>query len=93
MAAINRYPKDPVSYNAPPDRHEAVTPSDTSDGTADFAYVSRAIYVGVGGNVAVVPVTGNPITYVGVPAGAYILGYFKRVNATNTTATNMIAVG
>ena len=93
MAAINRYPKDRVSYNAPPDRHEVVVPSNTADGTADFAYVCRAIYVGVGGNVAVVPVLGSPITYVGVPAGAYILGYFKRVNATNTTATNMIAVG
>jgi hypothetical protein len=53
------------------------------------------VYVGVGGDVAVVVnQAGADATFVhkNVPSGTYLLGLIHRVNATNTTATNMIAV-
>ena len=89
MANIkNRFPPEPADFTGPPTVHEAVTPSDT----VNLAQVCRAIYVGVGGTVTCVKLDDTTIQYVGV-AGGYILGMFKRVNATGTAATNLVAVG
>ena len=72
----------------PPNRHAAVTASDSTDLNG-----CRAVYVGGAGNVAL-RLTGNTtaVTYVGVTAGSYLVGLIDRVMATNTTATNIVAV-
>ena len=68
---------------------ETVTPSDSNN----FAKgVTRAIWVGGAGNVAVVTASGTVLTFVGVPAGYMLVGQITRVNSTNTTATNMLAL-
>jgi hypothetical protein len=71
-----------------PARHAAaVTPSDT----VSLNTVS-VIYVGVTGNVTVVTAGGETVTFVGVNAGTILPVWVSRVNNTNTTATNMVAL-
>ena len=67
----------------------AVTPAD-----ADLSRIAtRALYVGVGGNVAVVMSDGGAaVTFVGVQAGTILPIRVDRVNSTNTTATNIVAL-
>lgn len=63
-----------------------VTPHDSTD----FANTARYFYVGGAGNVALVRNDATVVTFVGVPAGAYILAGGKRINSTGTTATNIV---
>lgn len=67
----------------------AVTPADS-----DLAAMpTKALYVGVAGNVAVVMAGGgSAVTFVGVPAGAILPIRVDRVNSTNTTATSIVAL-
>lgn len=66
----------------------AITPSDSTN----FTDVARSIYVGVAGNIAVVTLAGNTVTFVGAAAGSVLPVAAKRVNATNTTATNLVGL-
>ena len=89
---INRFASIPFGMDDVPTVFETVVPSNS----AMLAQVCRAIYVGVGGDVVVlVNQAGLDVTFTfkNVPAGTYLLGLMHRVNATNTTATDMIAVG
>lgn len=89
MAAINEFNGAGKSWDAPPTRFEVVVPHASND----FAYVCRAIYVGATGDVAAVSATdGLPYVHVAVPAGSYIVGLFRRVNAIGTSASSMLAV-
>lgn len=65
----------------------SVTPSDVTD----FPRKSTGLYVGVSGNVSVVMANGNEVTMVGLAAGVWHPLQIIRVNATNTTATNILA--
>lgn len=60
-----------------------------SDGV-NFDKRARAIYVGVGGNIAWIDGKGNANILANVPAGALIQAECLRVNATNTTASAMV---
>ena len=53
---------------------------------------ARARYVGGAGNVAAINENGVAVTFAAVPAGAVLPIATKRVNATGTTATNLIAL-
>ncbi len=66
-----------------------VTPSDTY---AIKGGPARALYVGGTGDVVAINENGVAVTFVGVPAGAVLPIVTSRVNATNTTATNIIAL-
>jgi hypothetical protein len=67
---------------------EAVTPSDS----VNLSAPSRGLWVGGAGNVSVQMYgDGGTIIYVGVPAGQLLPVQCTRVNATGTTATNIIA--
>lgn len=76
------------NVNAPASNFVAVTPHDSTD----LANVSRAIWVGGAGNVAAVTVAGTAVTFAGVPAGTLLPIRVSRINATNTTATDIVAV-
>lgn len=52
----------------------------------------QSLYVGGAGNVAVEMVGGAVVTFSSVPAGTTLLIRARRVNTTNTTASNMIAL-
>lgn len=76
-------------FDASATRAVAVTPNDTND----LAYTSRALWIGGGGNVAVILADDtNPVTFSGVPAGTLLPLRVKRVRSTGTTATNIVAV-
>lgn len=67
----------------------AVTPSDTAELELGPC---RALWVGVSGDVAVIAVGDtSAVTLVGVPAGVLPV-MAKRVMATNTDATDIVAL-
>lgn len=54
----------------------------------------RALYVGVTGNVTLCPLnSATVVTFEGVPAGTVLPVAFQGVNATGTTATNLVGLG
>jgi len=76
--------------NATVSAHSAavVTPSDSVD-----IPVTRALYVGVGGNIQVTMADDeNTIVFVVVVDGSILPIQVSRVWVTNTTATNIIAL-
>lgn len=66
----------------------AVTPSDS----AYFSDLARSLYIGVEGNISVVAEDGSNAIFVGVPAGTVLPVRCKRVNATGTTATDIVGL-
>ena len=66
----------------------AVTPADG----ADLGTVARSLYVGGGGDVKVDMAGSGTVTFVAVPAGSILPVRAKRVYATGTTATNIVAL-
>lgn len=64
-----------------------VTPSDT----VDIDPAGTTLYIGVSGNIKVTMMNGNDLTFVNHPVG-YFPGVVKKVFATGTTATNIIAL-
>lgn len=76
----------PAQQCDPAEGFAAVTPSDSTN----FARLARALYVGGAGNVVVVGKDGVAVTFTGVPAGSILPVECIRVNATNTTATNIV---
>lgn len=64
-----------------------ITPHDSNE----LATVSRAIYVGGTGDIAVILLDdSSAVTLVGVPAGTVLPVRAKIVKSTGTTATNLV---
>jgi hypothetical protein len=72
----------------PAEAAEAVTPSDVTD----LATLSRALYVGKGGDLSVVMAAGSTVTLKGVIGGSVLALRVARVNATGTTAADIVAL-
>ena len=67
-----------------------VVPSNATN----FTQIARQLYVGVGGDVTVLTQNDVVITFKNVGSGSTIGPFFiKRVNATGTTATDIVAFG
>ncbi len=60
----------------------------TADGSGNNGCI---LYVGVAGNVEVVTVGGDNVTFVGVVAGTFLPVLVKQVVAAGTTASNILA--
>ena len=74
---------------APCPHHADVTPHDTNE----LAHATRLLYVGSDGlNVKVQTIHGEDVTYKLVPAGTFIPVEAKKVYATGTTATDIVAM-
>jgi hypothetical protein len=58
----------------------------------DLAQPTRALWVGGAGTVAVDTVGGQTVTFTGVPAGTLLRVAVRRVRATGTSATNILAL-
>ena len=61
------FAKHTRSLTSPPEHAVAVTPADQ-----DLAQVTRALYVGVGGDLAVRMQDGGSATFVGIPSGTLL---------------------
>ena len=77
-----------VGLNAPALDGFAVVTSDTTDFNDTF----RSLYVGTAGNVVVVTMDGTVLTFKNVANGQTIQMMGKRVNATGTTASDIIGL-
>jgi hypothetical protein len=75
--------------SAPARRTTAIVPHDTND----LADLPKAIYIGGGGDVALMAVADNTArTFKAVQVGSILPIRVRRVLATGTTATNLIAL-
>lgn len=72
---------------SPASRAAAVTPNDNTD----LPTASKRLWIGGAGAVTLVTVGGQTVTYGAVPAGTYLNVRAKRVMATGTAATNIVA--
>jgi hypothetical protein len=75
-----------AAATAPAGYGVAVTPSDSV-----VIPMTRALYVGVGGNIRVTDINGD-VTYANVPAGSILPIQVSRVFATSTTASSIVAL-
>ncbi|XUU61080.1 spike base protein, RCAP_Rcc01079 family [Erythrobacter sp. HA6-11] len=67
----------------------AITPSDA----LDLPAVTKALYVGTGGNVTLVPVdNAAPVTFVNVPGGAILDVRVSQVRTTGTDASDLVGL-
>ena len=89
MTAIDTFKQQPELRWSPAASAVAVTPSDSTE----LTYVARALYIGVGGNVAVkLRDDSTAVVLVGVAEGSVLPLQVKQVMATDTTATNIVAL-
>ena len=73
---------------SPADYAVAVTPNDSTD----LARTPRAVYVGGAGNLNVDMSDGTTILFANLTAGTILPVRVKRVRATSTTATSLVAL-
>lgn len=89
MSAVDTFKQQPETEWSPATSSVSVTPSDSEE----LAYLTRALYVGVGGNLSVkLRDDSAAVVFVGVAEGTILPLQVKQVMATNTTATNIIAL-
>jgi hypothetical protein len=78
-------PTNKVTYQAI--KSVDVTPDDNND----LAIIGAIIFVGTGGNLEVTTVSGDIVIYKNLPDAYTLPVQVRRVKATNTTATDIIA--
>lgn len=66
----------------------AVAPSNVDD----LPQVTRAIYVGTAGNLAVTLASGDEVTFINLPSATLLPVRVARVKATGTTATDLVGL-
>ena len=66
----------------------AVTPNDSSD----LTNAGAVLYIGVGGDVKVDTVSGDAVTFKNMADGAILAVQVKKVYATGTSATDIVAL-
>ena len=74
------------SLTSPPEEAVAIVPDDG----AELACVTRAVYVGGGGDLRVRMLGGAEVTLAAVPGGAMLPLRVTRVLAAGTTATDLV---
>ncbi len=85
---------DEFAYQAqsaltPSENPYAVTPNDA----ADLPSIPKALYVGNGGNIVLRGKDSDaPVTFIAVPAGTQLQVRARRIMATGTTASNIVAL-
>lgn len=85
MDNFSNFPTTPIS---PARSAMTIVPSDSTD----LPHVSRAIYVGQGGDLAVEMADGDVTTFEAVPGGSVLPIRVKRVRNTATTANAIISL-
>lgn len=81
------FERNASALDSPAAHAASVTPNDSTD----LAASSRALYIGTSGDVKVTTVGGNDVTFANVPVGVLPIRV-KRVHATGTSATGIIAI-
>lgn len=76
------------AITAPARRGFAITANDATDLAAE----TRAVYVGVAGDLAVVLSSGDEVSFAGLAGGTLLPVRARRVKATGTTATQLLGL-
>ncbi len=88
MAVTDYFSGAADQLDAPGSSAFAIAPSDT----VPLPSVTRGIWVGGAGNVSVVMRDGSTVVFVGVAVGTLLPLRVQQINATGTTATNMVGI-
>ncbi len=89
MAAKDPYVGE-TDISGPASRLEAITPDDNND----LSQITRALWVGTGGNVKVDGhYAGEAVILSNVPDGTVLPIRVSKVYATDTTAADIVALG
>lgn len=62
------------------------------DDSLDLAQVTRALYIGVTGDLSVVMKSGEAVTLVNVQAGTMLPFRLQRINQTGTSAQDLVGL-
>ncbi len=74
--------------------HSAITPHNSNTLTNPNGTLRcRAVYVGGEGDLSMIDVEGNTVTWAAVPGGTVLPFGPRIVRATGTTATNLVCIG
>jgi hypothetical protein len=76
------------SLTSPPEHGAGLVPDDA----ADLAHVTRAVFVGGTGDLAVTLLGGDTVTLRGVPGGTLVPLRVSRLLASGTTATDIVGL-
>lgn len=87
MAPIDEFAQ-PQKLESPAYSAVPVTPDDSND----LTYLTRGVYIGGTGNLAVIMAGGQTVTFNGAVAGTILPIAVKRVLASGTTATGVVAI-
>lgn len=87
-AASDSFSTVQSSFEGPARSAEAVTPSDS----ADLTNVSRALWVGTGGDLTVTMQDGTTIALLNVPDGSLLPICVSRVKLSGTSADDIVAL-
>jgi hypothetical protein len=85
---LDRFENSSASLDGPAAHGFAVTPSDSTG----LSEVTRALYVGTGGDVAAVLQSGASLVFVAVQQGTVLPVRAARILATGTTATDIVGL-
>ena len=88
MTAVDLFKKNKKTYDSSSSILFTITPHDINE----LTYITRAIYVGVPGNVAVQDINGNDVTFSNAPSGLQIPIRLRKIYATGTTAGALIGL-
>jgi len=87
MALIDKFSQFPPAFTMQPGDGFAITKSDT----VDLDQTTRYIYVGGGGSVSVITISGTTVVFAAVPVGTILPIRATRVLAA-TSATNLVGL-
>ncbi len=85
---MDQFSAHATSLESPAAGASAIVPSDS----ADLPHVTRAIYVGGGGDLAVTMKEGGNVTFKNMIGGTVIAIRASRVLVAGTTATNLVGM-
>ena len=89
VSAADAWTQFAKGWHTPPTHAFAITPDDANQLTE----ITRAIYVGGGGDIALILAEDSaPVIFKAVPTGALLEMRVLQVKATNTTATLLIGL-
>ena len=88
MAATDLFENHATGLDAPAEAGMAISPSDSTA----LSHVTRAVYIGAGGDLRGIMHNGTEVTLRGLPAGMLLPIRISRVWATGTTASNLVAL-
>jgi len=85
---VDTFDKQATGLDSPASNAFAITPHDTNELTT----VTRGIYIGAAGDIALTTVGGDSVTFVGLLAGSILPVRANIVKSTATTATSLIGL-